>query len=386
MTDMTVLTDTVKNGVKALSTRAPAVFGLTAHYEPSAHYKFTRKVRRNFDDLARQYTRWTMLLGKFGGRPVMQTDIRGIGVASRLEIGRLVLRGRDQHQQLVSAFEMFKACQDHDLASGPVDRVLTYVPRADENAARRETLRRAFHTAFDHDCAFLAIDRDQLEIGYCVAYQSLPQFMREDGLYHSAHRGRIEKVQRHLQQEVGRYENLRFYVRPTAVDGEIPELTLCYTGSGPDRLAEAYVTEYTEEKGVFVPEEDVEREREQFVELEDYERASRRYGGLWILQDDIVRFLKPSEVSILYLFFDAQGQPECDRPFRWPELFERQRQCAHISLGTRNSETALTVALQSLERKRSITVDGGEVRLAPGFERFQQVSFYQLGEYRRRYG
>ena len=383
---MTMLTETVKSGVRALSTRTPAVFGLTAHYEPSAHFTFSRKVRRNFDDLARRYTRWTLLLGKFGGRPVMQTDIQGIGVASRLEIGRLVLRGRDQHQQLVSAFEMFKACQDRELASGPIDRILAYVPRADENVARRETVRGAFHTAFGRDCAFLAQDRDRLEIGYCVAYQSLPQFMREDGLYHSAHRGRIEKLQRHLQQEVGRYEHLRFSVRPAAVGGGIPELTMCYTGSGPDRLAEAYVQEYTKEKALFVASEDVERERDSYVELEDYERASRRFGGLWVLQEDIVRFLKPTEVSILYLFVNAQGQPECDRTFHWPELFERQRQCPHVGLGTRNSETALTVALQSLERKRFVVVVKNEVRLASGFERFRQVSFYQLGEFRRRYG
>ena len=383
---MTMLTDTVKSRVKALSTRAPAVFGLTALYEPSAHFTFSRKVRKDFDELARQYTRWTLLLGKYGGRPAMQTDIQGIGVASRLEIGRLVLRERDQQPQLASAFGMFRACQDHSLASGPIDRILTYVPRADENAPRRETLRRAFHSTFGKECAFLAIDRDQLEIGHCVAYQSLVQFLREDGLYHSSHRGRIEKLQRHLQQEVGRYENLRFFVRPTAVHGRIPELAICYTGMEANQMAEAYVQEYTGEMALFVTGEHVEAERERYVELEDYERASRRFGGLCVLQHDVVRHLSSAQVSTLYLFFDEQGQPEVDRSFAWQELFERQRHCEHISLGTRNSGTSLSVALQALERKRFIAVDGDEVRLAPGFEQFQQVSFYQLGEFRRRHG
>jgi hypothetical protein len=383
---MTILTDTVRSGVKVLSIRGPAIFGLTAHYEPSAHFTFSRRVRRNFDDLAREFTKWTLLLGKFGGRPVMQTDIQGIGVASRLEIGRLVLRERDQQPQLLSAFEMFKACQDRSLASGPIDRILTYVPRADENARRREILKRAFYTAFGRECAFLAIDRDQLEIGHCVAYQSLVQFLREDGLYHSAHRARIEKLQRHLQQEVGRYESLRFFVRPTAVENSIPELAVCYSGSEADPLAEAYVREYTGETSCFVPTQELEAERESYLELEDYERASRRFGGLCVLQQDVVRYLDPTQVSRLYLLLDEHGQPETGRPLRWQELFERQRHSAHISLGTRNSETALSVALYALERKRFIVVDRDEVRLTSGFEDFQQVSFYQLGEFRRRHG
>jgi hypothetical protein len=327
-----------------------------------------------------------LLLGKYGGRPAMQTDIQGIGVASRLEIGRLVLRERDQQPQLASAFGMFRACQDHALASGPIDRILTYVPRADENAPRRETLRRAFHSTFGKECAFLAIDRDQLEIGHSIAYQSLVQFLWEDGLYHSAHRGRIGKLQRHLQQEVGRYENLRFFVRPAAVRGRIPELAICYSGVGANQMAEAYVQEYTGERALFVPGNELEAERERYVELEDYERASRRFGGLCVLQQDVVRHLSSSQVSTLYLFFDQQGQPEVDRSFGWQELFERQRHCEQISLGTRNSGTSLSVSLQALERKRFIAVDGEDVRLAPGFEQFQQVSFYQLGEFRRRHG
>ena len=55
---------------------------------------FTRKIRNDFDDLAREHAQSTWLLGSHGGKARMQTDIQGIGLATRLEVGRLSLRER----------------------------------------------------------------------------------------------------------------------------------------------------------------------------------------------------------------------------------------------------------------------------------------------------
>ena len=366
----------------------PIVFDLVAHYEPSAHFQFSRRVRNEFDELAKEYTRSTWLLGRYGGRPVMQTDIRGIGVASRVEIGRLVLREGKQAELITSAMQMFAECQARNLASGSISRVVVNFPKAAERPRERSVVRHAFDGTFDEGTdgasCFVAWELDHLEIGRCVTYQSLMQYLREDGIYHSSHRGRVEAVQRHLQQEVGRYEAHRFFLRPERREGAIPSLTFCYTGDSMDRRVEAFMTGYTDETLEFVDAEDYEDQRGSFSSLSDYERASRRFGGLWILQDDIVRRLSQHHVGVLYLFFDEKLQPQLGREFAWDELYQRQRVSAYIPRASRNSQTFLDMVLEEMVRGRFITAEDDSYQLAEGFGDFQHVTFYQLDDFRKR--
>ncbi len=377
---------------RAVPLKRPIVFDLVAHYEPSAHFQFTRRVRNNFDELANEYSRSTWLLGRYGGRAIMQTDIEGIGVACRVEIGRLVLREGNQSELILSAMQMFRQAQDRELASGPVSRVLVHFPKADNRPREREIVRGAFDEVFaeadgetELDSAFLVEGLARLELGRCVEYQTLISYLREDGHFHSAHRNRIDKVQRHLQQEVGRYESHRFFLRTHPPQpGEVPVIDFCYTGDRADVRVEAFMEGYTGEKVEFVPRQLYERQSGQFTGLADYERASRRFGKLWILQSDLVRRLMPQQVSVLYLFFDQQLQPELARTFSWDELFDRQRQSGFISRASRNSQTYLDMVLEGLVRDRFVYAEGENYRLAPGFDAFRHVTFYQLGEYRKR--
>jgi hypothetical protein len=370
--------------------KRPILFDLVAHYEPSAHFQFTRRVRNGFDELAREYSRSTWLLGRYGGRAVMQTDIEGIGVACRVEIGRLVLREGNQYELIRSAMQMFSQAHDRDLASGPVSRILVNFPKADRRPRERQTVRCAFDGMFadtdtDPECAFLAEESDRLELGRCVRYQTLTNYLREDGHYHSAHRKRIDRVQRHLQQEVGRYENHRFFLRAHSPhSGQVPVVDFYYTGEGPDVRVEAFLKGYTDEKVRFVPRHEYRLHSSQFTGLADYERASRRFGSLWILQADLVRRLMPQQVSVLYLFFDAQLQPELSRTFSWEELFQRQRASPFICRASRNSQTYLDIVLEGLVENRFIEAEGERYGLAPGFDTFEHVTFYRLGEYRKR--
>ena len=367
----------------------PIVFDLVAHYEPSAHFQFSRRVRNEFDELAKEYTRSTWLLGRYGGRPVMQTDIRGIGVASRVEIGRLVLREGKQAELIGSAMQMFAACQEKNLASGAISRVMINFPKASERPKERTVVREAFDTIFAAEqdrgasSCFVAWEIDHLEIGRCVTYQSLTQYLREDGIYHSKHRGRVDAVQRHLQQEVGRYESHRFFVRPQRQQGT-PSLSFCYTGDSADRRVEAFMAGYTDEALEFISAEDYESQRSQFSSLSDYERASRRFGGLWILQNDIVRKLYSQQVGALYLFFDENRRPELDRVFTWDELYERQRESAYIPRASRNSQTFLDMVLEEMVRARFVTTQDDSYQLAAGFDSYKHVTFYQLDDYRKR--
>lgn len=298
----------------------PTVFDIVTHYEPQAHYHFSRRLRNEFDVLAKKYYRSTWMLGSYGGKAHMQTDIRGIGVASCIEVGRLAMRLGKLPELLENVFELFLEAQTRELASGDIARIQVSFSKAVERSWERDCVAGAFSRVFGMDCSFMSHSENQLELGQCVAYQTIVQYLRENGLYHSAHRNRIETVQRHLHQEVGRYENHKFYVRPTAVDNGVPLLQFCYTGEAPDSMVEAFMIGYTDEKPEFVPLEGYRSERGRYVTLDDYERASRRYGGLWVLQQDLVRYLFPQQVGVVYLFCDADGWPEEDRWFSWEEL------------------------------------------------------------------
>ena len=141
---------------------------------------------------------------------------------------------------------------------------------------------------------------------------------------------------------------------------------------------------YTDEALEFISAEDYESQRSQFSSLSDYERASRRFGGLWILQNDIVRRLYSQQVGALYLFFDEDRRPELDRVFSWDELFERQRESAYIPRASRNSQTFLDMVLEEMVRARFVTTKDDTYQLAAGFDSYKHVTFYQLDDYRKR--
>jgi len=380
---MTVVSHVLKT--VADSVPVPRVFDITAHFEPSAHFQYNRRIRNEFDHLAAEYSRSTFMLGSHGGKARLQTDVQGIGVATRLEIGRLVFREGRQLEQIKSAFQLFQTAQERHLASGGIDRLLVKFSKADQRPRERNYIRQAFDSVFDEgDCSFLNREKDTLELGHCVIYQTVVQYLREDGLYHSVHRNRVDRVRRHLQQEVGRYESFKFYVRPQAVPGDVPHLDFCYTGAAADRRVEAFLEGYTDEKPVYVSAHEFRRDRARYVGLSDYEHASRRFGGLWVLQEDIVRYLFPQQVSLLYLFFDADLQPQLTQWFTWDELHLRQRGSRYIPMAMRQSQTYLETVLEGLVRSRFLRSEDDHFRLADGFERFMHVSFYQLGEFRKR--
>ena len=101
--------------------------------------------------------------------------------------------------------------------------------------------------------------------------------MREDGRFHSAHRDSIETLLRHLHQEVGRYENHKFYVLPRRAEA-VPHIEFVYTGEERDRSIEAYVEGYTDIRPVFVDSDAFQAQREAYVGLKAYEKGQ---SALW---------------------------------------------------------------------------------------------------------
>ena len=359
----------------------PVMFDITAHCEPSAHFKFSRRIRKDFDVLAGQYARSTWMLGSYGGKARLQTDVQGIGVATRMEVGRLSLRQARRKGLVQNAFEFFRKACDKGLGSGPVERILVRFPNASDRPQERELIRQAYLEAFDGECAFLSREQNLLELGHCSEYQTVVQYLREDGLFHSAHRDKIERVQRHLHQEVGRYENHKFYVRPEKAAGPVPDLTFCYTGEASDRGVEAYIEGYTEVCPQFISPADFRRDRNQFIPLNNYERASRRYGGIWVLQGNLVRHLPPPQIGVIYLFFNEDLQPVVDAYFSWEELRALQEGSKHIDPSLRYSPTFLEVVLEGMTRGGFLEERDGNYRLSPDFTNFKHVSFYELGEF-----
>lgn len=367
------------------SNAMPIIFDFTAHCEPSTHFKFSRRIRKDFDALAGEYAESTWMLGSYGGKARLQTDVQGIGVATRMEVGRLSLRQGRRKGLVQSAFAFFRAACDKGLGSGPVERLLIRFPNASDRPRERELIRQAYLEAYEEECVFLSREQNLLELGHCTIYQSVVQYMREDGLFHSAHRDNIEQVQRHLHQEVGRYENHKFYVRPERADGPVPKLDFCYTGDKDDRGVEAYLEGYTEVRPEFVAPVDFSRNRDQYVRLNDYERASRRYGGIWVMQGDLVRFLSPPQIGVLYLFFNEDLQPQLDAYFSWDQLRALQEESNRIDPSLRYSPTFLEVVLEGMTRSSFLDERDGAYRLSTGFADYQHVSFYELGEFGKVY-
>ena len=384
---MTAVKKMIKGWSQAL-VPVPTVFDITARYEPSAHFQLSRRMRNQFDGLATAFYQSTWMLGSHGGKARMNSEIQGIGVATGVEVGRLVFRAGKLQSPIESAFELLRRTQEEQLASGALDRLRVGFSKADQRPLEREQIRRAFGRVFGGGCSFVSGSTrrqgDNLEVGHCVAYQTLEQYLREDGLYHHVHRDRIEGVRRHLHQEVGRYESHHFYVRPQAVPGDIPELVFCYTGDEPDKRVEAFMQGYTEERLTFVPADEFRARRDAYVDLRDYERASRRFGSLWVQQGDLVRSLAPEQISGLYLFLDEDQKPELGRFLSWDELFSRQQSSPYIHRASRNSQTFLEIVLEGLVRKGFVAESSGAYGLAPDFQDCQHVSFYHPGEYRKR--
>ena len=362
----------------------PTLFDMTAYYEASADFRFSSGTRSRFASLAKRHNNHTWLLGRFGGRAKMHSDARGIGVGTRVEVGRLAL-GEWQHQgQVKDVFELFQETQENAVASGPIDRILVGFRHAELKEQERSKVFQAFVDVFDPEgCTFLLHSKDLIELGYCRRYQTLVQFLREDGPYHSCYRDRVEIIRKHLQEQVGRYEDHSFFVRPEQISGERPRFTFCYTGQSPDRAVEVYLQAYLEESPEFVGPEAFNAERNRYVSLRDYERASRRFGSLWVLQGDVVRFLPARQVGGLYLFFDADGDPEVGRRLTWDQLFQRQRTCSRINVASRGSATYLDLLLERLVQHGFVGIDT-HYYLHPEFLQFLHVSFDELGEHRRR--
>ena len=55
-------------------------------------------------------------------------------------------------------------------------------------------------------------------------------------------------------------------------------------------------------------------------------RLGGRFGGIWVLQGDLVRFLSPPQIGLIYLFFNEDLQPELDAYFSWEKLRALQRE------------------------------------------------------------
>ena len=72
-----------------------------------------------------------------------------------------------------------------------------------------------------------------------------------------------------------------------------------------------------------------------------------------------------------------------ERILNWKELFARQRLSPYINRASRNSQTFLEMVLEKLVRHGFVEKKGG-FSLSPGLQNFKQVSFEELGEYRRR--
>ena len=374
-------------GLKPAESRksfAPLCFDLTAHYEPRAGFALSPRVRRGFAKLADRYRRPTFMAGRHSGQPVIQTDIKGIAVGTRIEISRLALRPGRQAQVIGEVFELFDEAAKEKVASGPIRRITLHFRRSAERSAPRAAAADAFTRVFGSDCCFLTHKREELEIGRSVDHQALLEHLWESGPYHSCHQTRVEAVADELKSRAGRYENHRFFVEPQPRRGKVPTLRFLYTGGRRDALVEVAVAQRTEEHLIYVSRHELEDARTRYVTLNEYDRAARRFGTLWVMQGDLVQALDRQQASALYLFLDETSRLPVPGGLTWQELFERQKSCPRIGRASRNSPTFLEMSLYRLRKNGFVVAQGQRYRLHEDFKKFRHVTFYELGTYGKR--
>jgi hypothetical protein len=363
---------------------APQTFDLRANYEPSAGYALSPIVRRGLKQLAKQYRRPTLMTGRHSGKPVLHTDIKGISVGTRIEVSRLVLRRSAQAKVLADAFRLFVEAADRGIASGPIRRIVLHFHKAAKLPHPRAAARKAFAEVFESDCCFLANRKHELELGRAVEHQTLLEHLRESGPYHSDHQPRVEAVQSELNLQPGRYENHRFFVEPLAVDAAKPRVRFCYSGERANKLVETAMGQKTDERLAFITPGEVAARSAAFVSLADYEHASRRFGTLWVMQGDLIRALDRQRASALYLFLDESARLQADRWFTWQQLYDRLEQCPHIGRASRQSPSFLDMSLDELTDSDFVIHEKQSYRLAPKFDSYRHVRFYELGQYDKR--
>lgn len=369
---------------KTMKKLLPQTFDLAAHYEPRADFALTANVRRALEDLSKKHSRMTFMTGRHSGRPELRTDIKGISVGTRIELSRLVFRKASLHESFVDALQMFKEADQLGVASGPLERITLSYPKHLLRPDPRARAAEAFTQVFGSKCCFFTTHNRLLEMGQVVEHQTLIEHLFESGPYHSDHIKRVEAVRSELQKQPGRYENHKVIVRPQFTPGEHPQVEFCYSGDEPDNLVEVAMRQKASERLRFITSAELAEHADRYVSLSDYEEGARRYGRLWVLQGDLVRNADRQRFAVIHLFFDAQDKPLLDRAFTWQELYERMRDCDRINRATRNSPSFLDLALRSLFDAGFIWTRDGKYQLAPGFEHFKHVTFYDLGSYDRR--
>ena len=362
----------------------PITYDLTAHYEPRAGFAVSPGVRRGLRDLARRHSRFTLMTGRHSGRPTLHTDIKGISVGTRLEVSRFVLRRSARRAVLAEALRLFHEASDLGVASGPVARLLVHFPRMLDRHPERQAAGEAYRDVFGRDCCFLTTYDRFLELGQVVLHQTLLQHLAESGPYHSNHQPRVEAVRSELNKQAGQYENHRFFTRPIPSNGEVPGIEFCYSGEKTNRVVELAMSQKTEEQLVFVAPGEVNARPDDYVSLSDYERGSRRYGTLWVLQNDLVRPLDRQHAAALYLFLDDDLRPEMDTAFDWQQLYDRLQRCSYISRAQRQSPTYLDLMLHKLTRSGFLVEERSRYRLDDRFAGYQHVTFYSMGSFDKR--
>ena len=366
----------------------PMSFDLTAHYEAKSGFSITPSLRRSLDELADRYSRLALMTGKHSGKPALHTDIRGISVGTRIEVSRLVFRPSAQARVLAETFRLFVETAQRGVTSGPIRRIILNYRKADRWAQPRAAAKAAFAKVFGCGCCFLStyhtLKHKHIEIGRTVVHQTLLQHLWETGPYHSCHQASVEAVTNELQSQPGRYENHRFFVEPIARPGQLPKLRFCYSGNQSDILVETAMRRKTDVLLSFIDGGEVAARSSAFVSLSDYEQASRRFGKLWVMQDDLVRALERQRASVFFLFLDEVGHRPTNQWLTWQQLHERQKNCPHINRASRNSASFLDMSLEELVKSEFILRDKDRYALNPQFDRFQHVTFYELGLYDKR--
>lgn len=368
----------------------PLVVDVSATFEAKSGYHLTPGIENKFDRIQGRYRKFILMGSKFGGKPKLFTEPRGMSASARIEVGRRMWRRSKLRSVLVELLPLFREVHDEGVSSGPLaELVLTFEPTPDDDAPllamTQEAFLEVFSDVFGDRCVF-RISGKAYEIGKAKVYEPLVDYVRGVGPYTVAARRSVEDLSEVIQKEKGTFEDVRIWVSVAKEEmlegGTVPPVyySARHTRADVERMAQ----EKWEHSISHLTEEEVEQRGEALLELRDYLLATRTRGNVWTMKVNVVRAVRRDYLPVLAVML-----PETERLdagpqawLSWEELAKLVSESPKVSKSQATSSSFLEKALANLCGAELAREKDEEYSLAPDFFSIQHVRYYSLGAWK----
>jgi len=368
----------------------PLVVDVSATFGAKSGYHLTPGIENKFDKVQGRYRKFILMGSKFGGKPKLFTEPRGMSAAARIEVGRRMRRRAKLKSALVELLPLFREVDDEGISSGPLaELVLTFEPSPDDDAPLlamvQEAFLEVFSDVFGDRCVF-RVSGKTYEIGKAKVYEPLVDYVRGIGPYTVAARRTVEELTEVIKKERGTFEDVRIWVSVAKEDMPEGETVppVYYSARHTRADVERMVQEKWEHSISYLTEDDVEQRRDTLLELRDYLLATRTRGNVWTMQGNVVRAVRRDYLPVLAVMLPEDGRLDAGPQawLSWEELARLVSESPKVSKAQASSSSFLEKALANLCGAELAREKDEDYSLAPDFFSVQHVRYYSLGAWK----